>query len=219
MHSLAMSPAFRAMQTARAAVAGGAGGAGAARDRADGEALPAQAPVELEQVYAEWADYVWRMLQRLGVKPPDLEDLCHDVFLVAHRRFGEFDGRVAVNAWLFGICLRIAANYRRRARVRQQHVGALSEDEAAQVRGPASAEPDQQLARRRAQERVQAVLEGMDLTKRAVFLMYEIEGLGCQQIAEQLGVPVGTVYSRLHAARTLFEKEAARLAGSGQEAK
>lgn len=198
-----MSPAFRAMQAARATVA-----------RADGSAEAEQAPVELDQVYVEWADYVWRMLQRLGVMQPDLEDLCHDVFLVAHRRFGEFDGRVAVNAWLFGICLRVAANYRRRARVRQQHLGVASEEEAAQVRGPASVEPDQQLARRRAQERVQAVLESMDLTKRAVFLMYEIEGLGCQQIAEQLGVPVGTVYSRLHGARALFEKEAARLAGS-----
>lgn len=203
MHSFAMSPAFRAMQAARATVA-----------RADGSAEAEQAPVELDQVYVEWADYVWRMLQRLGVMQPDLEDLCHDVFLVAHRRFGEFDGRVAVNAWLFGICLRVAANYRRRARVRQQHLGVASEEEAAQVRGPASVEPDQQLARRRAQERVQAVLESMDLTKRAVFLMYEIEGLGCQQIAEQLGVPVGTVYSRLHGARALFEKEAARLAGS-----
>ncbi len=40
--------------------------------------------------------------------------------------------------------------------------------------------------------------------------MYEIEGLGCQQIAEQLGIPVGTVYSRLHAARGIFEKEAER---------
>lgn len=208
MHSFAMSPAFRAMQTARATAAG-----------ADAAAVPAEASVELEQVYADWADYVWRMLQRLGVKQPDLEDLCHDVFLVAHRRFGEFDGRVGVNAWLFGICLRIAANYRRRARVRQQHLGVASEEETAQVHGPASAEPDQQLARRRAQERVQAVLEGMDLTKRAVFLMYEIEGLSCQQIADQLGVPVGTVYSRLHGARALFEKEAARLAGTGEEAK
>jgi len=201
-----MSPALRAMQTARAAAAGAAGAA-----------LPASGPAELTQVYAEWADYVWRMLQRLGVKRADLEDLCHDVFLVAHRRFGEFDGRVAVNAWLFGICLRVAANYRRRARVRQQHVSAALDDEVAQVRVPAAAEPDQQLARRRAQERVQAVLAGMDLSKRAVFLMYEIEGLGCQQIADQLGVPVGTVYSRLHGARALFEKEAARLAGPAEE--
>lgn len=164
----------------------------------------------LGQVYEQWADYVWRMLQRLGVRRADLEDVCHDVFLVAHRRFHEFDGRVGVNAWLFGICLRLAANYRRRARHRHEHTSAALEDEAS-LRAPAGAEPDQQLARRQAQERVQAVLAGMDLTRRAVFLMYEIEGLSCQAIAEQLGVPVGTVYSRLHAARRFFEQEAQRL--------
>jgi RNA polymerase sigma-70 factor (ECF subfamily) len=155
------------------------------------------------------------MLQRLGVRAADLEDVCHDVFLIAHRRFAEFDGRVGVNAWLFGICLRVAANYRRRARHRLEHVA--TDAEAPALPAPSSAEPDQQFARRQAQQRVQAVLDAMDLTKRAVFLMYEIEGLGCQQIADQLGVPVGTVYSRLHAARALFEREAARLAGT-QEA-
>ena len=197
-----MSPALRAVQAARAAAA------------AEGTAVGPAASARLEQVYEQWADYVWRMLQRLGVRSADLEDLCHDVFLIAHRRFGEFHGRVAVNAWLFGICLRVSANYRRRARVRHAHIDAALEQEARHVRAPASAEPDQQLARRQAQARVQAVLESMDLSKRAVFLMYEIEGLGCQQIAEQLGVPVGTVYSRLHAARSLFEREAARLAGN-----
>jgi RNA polymerase sigma-70 factor (ECF subfamily) len=167
---------------------------------------------DLDQVYLEWAGYVWRMLQRLGVRASDLEDVCHDVFLIAHRRFAEFDGRVGVNAWLFGICLRVAANYRRRARHRLEHVAA--DAEGAALPAPASVQPDQQLARRQAQQRVQAVLDAMDLTKRAVFLMYEIEGSSCQQIADQLGVPIGTVYSRLHAARALFEREAARLAGS-----
>lgn len=200
VHSFAMSPAAGAMGP----TPGAAAVAGAAR---------AGVGARLEQVYAEWADYVWRMLQRLGVRRADLEDVCHDVFLVAHRRFAEFDGRVGVNAWLFGICLRTAANYRRRARVRHEHVSATLEDAASHLRAPASAEPDQQLARRQAQARVEAVLGAMDLTKRAVFLMYEIEGLGCQQIAEQLGVPVGTVYSRLHAARGFFEREAERLAG------
>lgn len=186
-----------------------AGALGGTRPVADGADSGSEA-ARLEQVYAEWADYVWRMLQRLGVRHADLEDVCHDVFLVAHRRFGDFDGRVGVNAWLFGICLRLAANYRRRARYRHEHSSAALDDDAS-LRAPASAEPDQQLVRRQAEQRVQAVLAGMDLARRAVFLMYEIEGMSCQQIAEQLGVPVGTVYSRLHAARRFFEQEAARL--------
>ncbi|HVJ18054.1 MAG TPA: RNA polymerase sigma factor [Polyangiaceae bacterium] len=180
----------------------------------DEAALPAAAPASLETAYVDWAGYVWRMLQRLGVRQADLEDLCHDVFLIAHRRFGDFDGRVAMNAWLFGICLRVAANYRRRARFRLEHRSTGLEDEGAGLRAPPSTEPDQQLARRQAQARAQAILDGMDPTKRAVFMMYEVEGLSCQAIASELGVPVGTIYSRLHAARGLFEAEAERLASA-----
>src|SRR4051812_41127894 len=80
VHSFAMSPAAGAMgptPSAATPVAADTAAAGAAG---------------LERVYAEWADYVWRMLQRLGVRRADLEDVCHDVFLVAHRRFAEFDG-------------------------------------------------------------------------------------------------------------------------------
>jgi RNA polymerase sigma-70 factor (ECF subfamily) len=194
-----MSPALRALET-------------------PGDPAPVQAaavaPAQLAQVYEECADFVFRMLQRLGVKRADVEDLCHDVFLVAHAKLGRLDGKVAINAWLFGICLRVAANYRRRARHRHPHI--VVED-ASSLQAPTMGEPDQQLARRQAQQRAQAVLDSMDLTKRAVFMMYEIEGMPCQSIAEQLGVPVGTVYSRLHSARALFEREAERFAGDVKE--
>jgi RNA polymerase sigma-70 factor, ECF subfamily len=181
------------------------------------EAAPAASasePPDLEATYARSASYVWRMLQRLGVRHADLEDVCHDVFLIAHRKFSDFDGRGAVNAWLFGICLRVAANYRKRAQFRLEHDSAVLDDDGPSMRAPGSDEPDQQLARRQAQARAQAILEGMDPSKRAVFVMFEVEGLSCHAIADELGIPIGTVYSRLHSARRLFGVEAQRLASS-----
>jgi RNA polymerase sigma-70 factor (ECF subfamily) len=175
-------------------------------------------PEDLETVYDTWADFVWLTLQRLGVRHHDLEDLCHDVFLVAHRKFAEFDGRVRVNAWLFGICLRVAANYRRRARFRMEYAaGSMNHDGDPATSAPSSTRPDEAFARREAQARAQAILDRMDLTKRAVFLMFEIEGMSCQEIADQIGVPVGTVHSRLHGARAFFEREAQRAAGEGND--
>ena len=172
-----------------------------------------EAPADLESVYASCANYVWISLQRLGVRRADVEDLSHDVFLIAHRRFKEFSGTVKVNSWLFGICLRVAANYRRRARFRYELAsGGMTQDEGVVSAAPAQGRPDQQALQREAERRAQAILDAMDLTKRAVFLMFEIEGLSCQAIAEELGVPVGTVYSRLHGARAFFDKEAKRIA-------
>jgi len=171
----------------------------------------AEAPVDRETLYDSCASYVWVSLQRLGVRHADLEDLSHDVFLVAYRRLDEFTSSARINAWLFGICLRVAANYRRRARFLHEHAaGTMTQDEGVVWIAPASGMPDQQAIRREAERRAQTILDSMDLSKRAVFLMFEIEGLSCQQIASELGVPIGTVYSRLHNARAHFEKEARR---------
>ena len=169
----------------------------------------------LDAIYLRSADYVWFTLQRLGVREADLEDLSQDVFLIAHRKLASFDGRVKINAWLFGICLRVAANYRRRAHIRlERATGSMDQDDAPTLSAPASERPDRALERRQAQDMAEAILGRMELVKRAVFVMFEIEGMSCQEIADEVGVPLGTVYSRLHAARKFFAEAAARSAGT-----
>src|SRR5690349_13932411 len=73
-------------------------------------------PPSVKSVYEEHARFVWLTLQRLGVDAADLADLAHDVFVVVHRRIHTFDSSSRMTTWLFGICMRLAANYRRRQR-------------------------------------------------------------------------------------------------------
>jgi RNA polymerase sigma-70 factor, ECF subfamily len=156
---------------------------------------------DLSAIYGERAEFVWLTLQRLGVRDADLEDLAHDVFLIAHRKLRFYDGTSRVTTWLFGICLRVAANYRRRAHVRlERPMGGVETYEGISD----GREPEELLGLREARVRLTAVLNSLDLTKRAVFVMFEVEGLSCGEIAAQVGIPVGTVYSRLHAARRAF---------------
>jgi RNA polymerase sigma-70 factor (ECF subfamily) len=169
--------------------------------------------LDLSSVYGERAEFVWLTLQRLGVRDADLEDLAHDVFLIAHRKLRSYDGSSRVTTWLFGICLRVAANYRRRAHVRLERPmgGAETYEGIADHR-----QPEDLLGLREARARLAAVLDTMDLPKRAVFVMFEVEGLSCGEIAEQIGVPVGTVYSRLYAARRAFTGAFAALDRKGR---
>jgi RNA polymerase sigma-70 factor (ECF subfamily) len=156
----------------------------------------------IRMIYEEHARFVWLSLQRVGVRHADLDDLAHDVFVVAHRRLDSFDGSSRMTTWLFGICMRVAANYRRRRQNSYEIPTGLSGRNK-----PATVVPvDELLVLRERRELAETVLGQLVLGQRAVFVMYEIEAIPCAEIAELLGVPIGTVYSRLHAARKQIEK-------------
>jgi RNA polymerase sigma-70 factor (ECF subfamily) len=159
--------------------------------------------LDLDAIFRAHANFIWLSLQRLGVQHADLDDVAQDVFVIVHRRLDRFDGSSLLTTWLFGICLRVAANYRRKRRFLLLPTGII--DDAA-----LATDPHQDLARREAQRHLERILARMDVAKRAVFVMFEWEGISCDEIARTMGVPVGTVFSRLHAARREFNKTLAR---------
>lgn len=169
-------------------------------------ATTAECPADVAAVYAIHGDFVWASLQRLGVHGADLHDVLQEVFLVVHRRLHTFAGNASMTTWLFGICLRVVAGYRRRAHRRRER---LSEGVIEQA-GPDGDNPESAAIAGQACKRLNAILDELDLERRAVFVMFEIDEMSCEEIATTLGVPVGTVYSRLHRARKDVERVAAR---------
>lgn len=118
--------------------------------------------------------------------------------MVVHRKLAEFEGRSAVRTWVYGICVRVAKDHRRRAYMRYEE--ACEEPPAG-----ASAETQELcLHRARALDAFGHALDRLDDDKRAVFVLYEIEGLSMKEVAESLACPLQTAYSRLHAARDLI---------------
>ena len=164
--------------------------------------------LSVEQVHEQHADFVWRSLQRLGVRDSDLEDALQDVFLVVHRKLDTFDGSARLTTWLYGIALRVAAAHRRRAHIRREEMTPDLEG----TQSAAADDPEAALLQSESRRRLESVLDSMSLEKRAVFVMFEIEGLTAVEIAEIVGVPVGTVHSRLYAARGEFARAAERWA-------
>jgi RNA polymerase sigma-70 factor, ECF subfamily len=177
-----------------------------------GNEARAEVSAKLETIYAECARFVWLSLQRAGVRQADLDDVCQDVFVIVQRKLPEFREGAKVRPWLLAICARTAANYRRRAHLRlEQSSSSLSGRDAESVgAAPETQRPDNEVARRRALQQVEAILSRMSPLKRAVFVMFEVEGMTCLDIAAELGLPVGTVYSRLNSARKVFLERAAR---------
>jgi RNA polymerase sigma-70 factor, ECF subfamily len=154
------------------------------------------------QLYADHAAFAWRTLRRLGVRDADVEDVTQEAFVVVHRKLPEFDGRSSVKTWLFGICLRVASDYRRRAHVRRE--------ESVESVPETSAEPTQGLAleRRQARAVLDQILETLDEDKRTAFVLFELEQWPMAEVAEVMGCPLQTAYARLYAARKLVEQAA-----------
>jgi RNA polymerase sigma-70 factor (ECF subfamily) len=167
----------------------------------------ASKPLDVAQIHELHADFVWSSLQRLGIHTADVEDALQDVFVVVHRRLESFDGSSRLSTWLFGICLRVASQYRRKAHRRRERVVDL---ERLPSEGEQNA-PEAAMLAREAERRLEQVLDALEPRRRVVFVMFEIESIGCAEIAEQLGLPLGTVYSRLSAARADFAKAALKL--------
>jgi len=163
-----------------------------------------------EDVYELHADFVWRTLQHLGVRSADLEDLGQEVFVTVHRRLSTFDGRSKLTTWLFGICLHLVLRHRRRAYFRFE----LSHAEPPERVDPNT--PEDRYAGEEARVRLERLLDKLSPERRATFLLFEVEGVSCEEIAELTAVPVGTVYSRLHLARKQVAVAAARLRRAGK---
>lgn len=175
-----------------------------AADKTETPAAPVTAQ-SFRAVYTENAAFVWRVLRRLGIRPADLEDVCQEVFVVVHRKLPGFEHRSGLRTWLYGIAVRCASDHRRRAHVQHETPSDVLDDRAADATQPAD------VAQRQARALLDAMIDALDDDKRTVFVLFELEELPMSEIAEIVGCPLQTAYSRLHAAREQVDAAVKRL--------
>lgn len=153
-----------------------------------------------EDIVFAHSGFIHRTLAQLGVRSPDLDDVAQEVLRGVARGLAAFDPALAaapddaVTAWLFGICDRQAASYRRTHR----RLAALSREIEALPGGP-SAEPCAE-DRCLSAERVSVLLEligKLESSRRAVVVAYAMEERPMSEVARSLGVPLNTAWNRL----------------------
>jgi RNA polymerase sigma-70 factor (ECF subfamily) len=174
----------------------------------DPAALRADGHLSSADLFKQYASFVAGFLLRMGISRTDLDDVMQEVFLVAHRLGGYMPGPAKPTTYLANIAVRAATTHRRKHQVRSfvrandDLVGGASGD----IENPERAAENQ-----RQLKLLQTALDRLDDDKRAVFIMAEIHGETVVSIAAGLGIPVDTAYSRLRAARKLFQEAAATL--------
>jgi RNA polymerase sigma factor (sigma-70 family) len=134
----------------------------------------------------------------------DVDDLLHATFLAAAKCAQRYDGRACARPWLIGISAQLL---RRRRRAVGRFVAVLSA-----LKGSLQAESDPSPTLQ-ARSDIERALAQVSEAKRITLLMAEVEGLSCEEIADALHIPIGTVWTRLHAAR----RELRKAIGAGAE--
>ncbi|MFM2416306.1 MAG: hypothetical protein RL385_1029 [Pseudomonadota bacterium] len=154
-----------------------------------------KATVPLRAVFDQQAAFVCRTLRRHGVREADLDDMLQEVFLVVHRNLNEYVDRGRMRAWLYSICTRVAHGQRRKV-VRRREAPEIEDTERDVAPTQHQHVEDQQALRLGYQ-----LLEALPPQEREVFVLYEVEDMTMSEIAQVMGCPLQTGYSRLNRAR------------------
>jgi len=185
--------------------------------RLDAQTLDAERaePLDFDAIYERWFDEVARWVRALGGPAADRDDLVQDVFLIVYRRLPDFDGN-NVAGWLYQIARRKVRDYRRLLWVREVFSRSVPVSERLCLRGSDPSDSYEAKEKSRVLERLLGQL-GAD--QRAAFVLFEIEGHSGQEIARLQGVPINTVWARIHKARKKLQARLLRLeqlGGGGQ---
>lgn len=167
-----------------------------ASDGSKPPAAPSHVESAFRRAFEDHARYVWRALLGLGVGEADIPDASQQVFVVLHDRLVDLVPGASLRTFVYGICLRVASDFRRRAHRRYERLCAEPPERAAGV------SPERRAADREALGALEAALERLPAAQREVFVLYEIEELPMGEIAEALACPLPTAYSRLRLARS-----------------
>jgi RNA polymerase sigma-70 factor (ECF subfamily) len=164
------------------------------------ELPPTVAPASFEAAYREYAQTVARWARQLGGSSIDVEDVVQEVFVVVDRKLAAFRGDARFTSWLFEITRKTAANHRRRQRWRFWQ----SEGKAVGCLPSQTRDPLAELERRQMADLFYAALDTLPEKYRTVLVLFEIEGLATQAIADLCQRNLATVKVQLHRARELF---------------
>ena len=161
------------------------------------------------ELYRSHFEYVWKSARRLGVSPPEVDDVVQETFLTVHRLLDTYEPERSARAWLFSVLYRLVLRRRRSHR----RWAALAEETADLDGLPDSSAPapDRNVETNEGVRILERILDKLDPDKRAVLVLADVEEKPIAEVAQILGIKVNTAASRLRLAREHVDASLARL--------
>jgi RNA polymerase sigma-70 factor (ECF subfamily) len=172
------------------------------KDEAGGPAVPS-----FRSVYDDYFDFVWSCARRMGVPAEAMDDVVQEIFIVVHARLKSLERPASLRSWLYSVVRRTVSTYHRARHVRARESPDPALDESASVLEPS---PLDLAVLGDELKLLWRLLGELDAPKREVLILAELEEMTMPEIAQAIGIPLNTAYSRLRAARQEFNEAFAR---------
>lgn len=155
---------------------------------------------EFESVLRTWSDRIYGLALRLSCRTDEAEEIAQETFVKACEHWEDFQGDSDPGTWLYRICVNVWKN-RVRSEVRRRF-WFDRQPQAAEAEPP----PSRKLEANDRRQCLDKALARLEPDDRAILVMREVEDRSCEEIAEWLDIPVGTVKSRLSRTREKLKK-------------
>lgn len=180
---------------------------------APGETESAAPGGELDRLYELHGPAVERWVRRLAGPAAEVEDLIHDVFVVALRRRSEFRGEAKLSTWLFGITQNLVRKRRWRERVRAFWTGQTRYSFGTEIAEASS--PLDDVDRADKVRRLYRALDRLPEAQRTALILSDIDQLSAREVSLLLGLQENAVWVRVHRARARLRRELERAERQG----
>lgn len=166
---------------------------------------------EFEELALPHLDSLYSGALRMTRNPSEAEDLVQETMLLAFRHFDQFKRGTNIRAWLFRILTNTFINsYRKKSREPERVDLPEVEDfyflNEVSRNNRMGDDPESQILGKFVHEDIMAAIDKLPDEFRMVVILNAVEGFAYQEIADMLGVPIGTVRSRLYRGRKLLQK-------------
>jgi len=159
-----------------------------------------------QAVYADYFEFVWASVRRLGVNASVTDDVVQDIFIAIHSHLHTVQRPEALKSWIYSVTRRTVSNHHRALRARGGNATTVALDQI-ESHQPTPFEVTEKNSNLQV---LASLLAELDETKREVFVLVELEEMSVPDVADALDIPLNTAYSRLRAARLAFEAAVAR---------
>ncbi|MHB8419229.1 MAG: RNA polymerase sigma factor [Myxococcales bacterium] len=164
----------------------------------------------VEEVYRSHGADVARWAARLGGPRLEVADIVQEVFTRVHRHLGGYRGEAKLSTWLFRITQNVVRRQRRRERWRSLWRGEPAE-------AAAESSPEGELAQRESRELIHRALDRLSERQRTALVLFELEELPGEEVAERMGVTPANLWVILHRARAALVERVRELRAEGGE--